>query len=227
MTRHRRDTAGKRCTLPDAPTPPGAPTPPLRVHPSVRKLLVRTLVVLAAALLPGALGAQQEPAQEPTVPTVSPGGAFLRSLAVPGWGHAAAGSYTRAGFYFVTSGATFWMVTKTAQSLDVAQDRLSLMEREVEAELRRGGLTDPDSLAVRVEGDERVTGARSLVESREQQMEDWTAFGVFWLLLNATDAFVSAHLADFPEPVEIDVRPGPPGRGTELRLSVPLGGGGR
>lgn len=184
------------------------------------------LFVLLALAAPAPLHGQQDVESRP-IPTVSPGGAFIRSLAVPGWGHAAAGSYTRAGFYFVTSGATFWMLTKTAQSLGVAHDRLSLAEREVEAELLRGGLSDPDSLAARVEGDERVVDARSLVDSREQQMEDWTAFGIFWLLLNATDAFVSAHLADFPEPVEIDVRPGSPGNPTELRLSIPVGGRGR
>lgn len=221
--------------------PPPEPAASVKRPPvPMRRIFPLLVLTLLAALLPGAVGAQQGggdadtgdvgadggPGQaEPAFPTVTPGGAFLRSLAVPGWGHAAAGSYSRAGFYFVTSGATFWMVTKTAQSLDVAEDRLSIMEREVEAELRRGGLTDPDSLTARVEADERVAGARSLVESREQQMEDWTAFGIFWLLLNATDAFVSAHLADFPEPVEIDVRPGSPGRPTELRFSVPLGGG--
>lgn len=210
--------------------------------PALRTPVLLVLTLLSIFLLPASAQAQQggnggtgvdgastgqEGPGEPAFPTVSPGGAFIRSLAVPGWGHAAAGSYTRAGFYFLTSGATYWMLTKTARSLGVAEDRLSLVEQEVEAELRRGGLTNPDSVTVRVEGDERVVGARSLVESREQQMEDWTAFGIFWLLLNATDAFVSAHLADFPEPVEIDVRPGPPGRPTELRFSVPLGGPGR
>lgn len=209
--------------------------------PTLRTPVLLVLTLLSVFLLPASAQAQQggnggtgvdgaSTGQEPgapAFPTVSPGGAFIRSLAVPGWGHAAAGSYTRAGFYFLTSGATYWMLTKTARSLGVAEDRLSLVEQEVEAELRRGGLTNPDSVTVRVEGDERVVGARSLVESRQQQMEDWTAFGIFWLLLNATDAFVSAHLADFPEPVEIDVRPGPPGRPTELRLSVPLGGAGR
>lgn len=213
---------------------------PRRVGPEPSPGLLLFLSILLALGLAGPLDAQQDGAgggadgiettsgrreagEPPPVSGISPGGAFIRSLAVPGWGHAAAGSYTRAGFYFVTSGATFWMLTKTAQSLDVAQDRLSLAEREVEAELRRGGLSDPDSLTARVEGDERVAGARSLLESREQQMEDWTAFGIFWLLLNATDAFVSAHLADFPEPVEIDVRPGIPGNPTELRLSIPVG----
>lgn len=169
------------------------------------------------------------PQQSDTVsfPPVTPGGAFLRSLAIPGWGQAAAGSYTRAGFYFVTSGATLWMWLKTAHFLDAAEDRRDLLEVELENALIRQGISNPDTLAARVEADPGVTGARSLVEARAQQREDWTSFGIFWLLLNAADAFVSAHLADFPEPVEVDVGAGLPGGGAELRFSVGIGGADR
>ncbi|MDX1566170.1 MAG: DUF5683 domain-containing protein [Longimicrobiales bacterium] len=172
----------------------------------------------------GAPPQEQQADEAPAFPGVSPGGAFLRSLAIPGWGHAATGSYTRAGFYFATSGATFWMLNKSLQSLDSADDHLALVESELEKELQRAGITNPDSVSARLGADERVTSMRALVESREQQVEDWTAFGIFWLLLNATDAFVSAHLADFPEPVEIDLLPGTPGQPSELRFSVPVGG---
>lgn len=169
-------------------------------------------------------GPFQEAVQDTAAAAVSPGGAFLRALAVPGWGHAAAGSYTRAGFYFVSSAATGWMLFKTAHSLDAAEARRDLIEAETKARLERDGITDPESVDARLEEDPRVQGIRGLVEARSQQMEDWTAFGVFWLFLNAADAFVSAHLADFPEPVEIDVRSGPPGGRSELRVSVPVGG---
>lgn len=204
------------------------------------------LAIAAAALLflPGALEAQSArgsassaaPSSPPIVrfpavqedtsatTTVSPGGAFLRSLAVPGWGHAAIGSYGRAGFYFVTSAGVGWMLFKTLHFLDAAQEQRDLVEREVEAGLERKGITDPEILARRVDEDPRVQGIRSLVDSRSQQREDWTAFGIFWLLLNATDAFVSAHLTDFPEPVEIDVRGAAARSGGELRISVPVGG---
>ncbi|MFP3947848.1 MAG: DUF5683 domain-containing protein [Longimicrobiales bacterium] len=165
----------------------------------------------------------QQPEEGEVLPDVSPGGAFVRSLAIPGWGHAATGSYTRAGFYFATSGATFWMLTKSLESLDAADDHLALVESELEREMERAGITNPDTVSARLNADDRVTEMRALVESREQQVEDWTAFGIFWLLLNATDAFVSAHLADFPEPVEVDVVPGIPGRPSELRFSIPVG----
>lgn len=165
-------------------------------------------------------------AQEDTAasPPVSPGGAFLRSLAVPGWGQAAVGSHTRAGFYFASSAATGWMLFKTAKFLGNARERRDLVESEVEAALVRQGITDPDSLAARIEAHPRVEGLNGLVEVRSQQMEDWIAFGIFWLLLNGADAFVAAHLADFPEPVEMEFRPGGAGGRTELRFSMPMGG---
>lgn len=155
---------------------------------------------------------------------VSPGGAFLRSLVVPGWGHASIGSYGRASFYFLTSASVGWMLFKTLRFVGAAQAQRDLIEDEVEASLMRQGVNDPETLAARLDEDPRVQGVRDLVDSRSRQREDWIAFGVFWLLLNATDAFVSTHLTDFPEPVELNVRPDPPGGAAELRISLPVPG---
>jgi hypothetical protein len=41
------------------------------------------------------------------------------------------------------------------------------------------------------------------------------------LFLTGADAFVSAHLARFPTPIEVDVA-GAPGAGMELSVRVPL-----
>ncbi|NIP56752.1 MAG: hypothetical protein GWM92_12635 [Gemmatimonadetes bacterium] len=191
--------------------------------------------LLAAGVLlagPGPGRAQADPAPADTTGEapgdavgVSPGGAFLRSILVPGWGHAAVGSYTRGGFYFLTSGGTFWMIFKTSRFLGAARDRVDAVEGLVEAGLAARGVTDPDSITATLESDNRVAAARDLEEVRSQQMEDWIAFGVFWLLLNGADAFVSAHLADFPEPIEVETSgiPGPGGR-MEVKVSVPVGG---
>lgn len=166
------------------------------------------------------------PVQEADTAGVSPGGAFLRSLLVPGWGQAAVGAYPRGGFYFLTAGATGWMLAKTAHFLDAAEERRSLVRSQVLDELRRGGTIDPDSLTSLLEADERMEAAEDLVEVRSQQMEDWTAFGIFWLFLNAADAFVSAHLEDFPTPLGIEALPGgrPGAPAARLKLSVPIGG---
>jgi len=189
-----------------------------------------TLLALAVVLaLPGPAGAQARPDTAAASPAdtagISPGGAFVRSLLVPGWGHAAVGAYDRGAFYFLTAGGTGWMLAKTATFLSAAEDREELVRAQVASELRRAGTTDPDSLTSLVDADERVEDAAELVEIRSQQMEDWTAFGIFWLFLNAADAFVSAHLRDFPTPLGIEAlptgRPGAPG--ARLRVSIPVG----
>jgi hypothetical protein len=46
-----------------------------------------------------------------------------------------------------------------------------------------------------------------LEEARKRQREDWTALSIFLMLISGVDAFVSAHLQDFPTPLEIEARP--------------------
>lgn len=153
----------------------------------------------------------------------SPGGAFLRAVLVPGWGHASIGSYTRGGFYFLAETATVWMMLRTNERLDGARDILGLRRAAVEERLLADPEVDPADVPELVDSDEGVTEARSLVEARDQQFEDWTALGVFLLFLSGADAFVSAHLADFPEPVQVGVRPVGPER-VEVGVSLPVGG---
>ena len=71
--------------------------------------------------------------------------------------------------------------------------------------------------------DPLVQDARSLVSARDQQFEDWLALGIFLAFLGGADAFVSAHLKDFPPPVELGVRP--VGDRIEVGVSVRVGGG--
>ena len=66
-----------------------------------------------------------------------------------------------------------------------------------------------------IDSDQAVQDAENLVGVRRQQREDWFAFGLFFLLLGGADAFVAAHLADFPEPLETVIRP-LPNMGVEL-----------
>lgn len=186
--------------------------------------MIRLLLAFAVPALLSAPGlAAQAPQDTAAAQGISPGGAFLRSLVLPGWGHAEVGSYTRGGFYFVTSAAIGGMLFKTAMFLDTARERRDLVETEVEARLRREGVSDPDSLALLVERDPRVQDHQGLVEARSEQREDWIALGVFWLLLNGADAFVAAHLADFPEPIEIEALPPGSSGPMEVRISLPIG----
>jgi hypothetical protein len=154
---------------------------------------------------------------------VSPRGAFIRSLLVPGWGHAAADAPGRAAFYVAAQGGTYWMLAKSLIRRGSAVRYRDAEFDLVAAELRASGMTNPDSVQLRAGNDARVERWDELVEIRGDQVEDWLALGIFLSLLGATDALVAAHMADFPEPLTIRVTPaGSPGRGWSLGLSLPL-----
>jgi hypothetical protein len=136
-------------------------------------------LALAFALLaaPTGLSAQQPAApaaseQADTVftpPPLTPGGAFLRSLVLPGWAQAELGAETRGAFYFLAETFSLFMVVRS-------QIRLSHAER-----------TEPD------------LETSGLVESRRQQREDWIALAVFWAFFSAADGWVSVQLFGFEE----------------------------
>lgn len=153
---------------------------------------------------------------------ISPGGAFLRAVLVPGWGHAAIGSYGRAGFYFMLETATAYTLVRTRLRLSEARDRASFRESAVLAGLAREGITDPVEIQSLLDQDPFLGQINDLVESREGQQEDLIAFGIFLLVLTGADAYVSAHLARFPAPIEVDAAPTDDGR-FEFGLSVGVG----
>ncbi len=163
---------------------------------------------------------ESSPSPEGGEQGVTPRGAFLRSLLVPGWGHAEVGSYVRGAFYFATQSTTALMLWKTDTRLARARDRRELMEALVRARLQAGGIVDPAELEAAVAGEEGVEGLTALEESRSEQREDWIALGIFLLFLGGADAYVSAHLADFPAAIEIE--PTPAG-GVEVGFSLPVG----
>lgn len=152
---------------------------------------------------------------------VSPGGAFIRALLLPGWGHASIGSYKRGGFYFTTEATTAIMLSRILRRLAIAKDARDLKESRVREELLAAG-TSPDSLANLVDQADGVARARGLVFSRRQQLEDWVALAAFLVLLSGADAFVSAHLRDFPPPVAVEAAIGP-GGSIELGFRLPVG----
>ena len=97
---------------------------------SVVRLGAVPLVVLALAFVtPGALTAQEEAQPEAEVPAdsffpqppISPGGAFLRSLVIPGWAQAELGAQSRGAFYFLTESFCIFMVARTKIRLDYAK----------------------------------------------------------------------------------------------------------
>lgn len=193
------------------------------VRLTVAALMVASVQVVAAP----SLRAQERP--QPALPptqqeplSVSPGGAFLRALAFPGWGHAAIGSHTRGSFYFVAQSATMYTLFRTRIRVGEAQDRVRFRENVVLDRLAAEGVTDPDLIQQRLDDDGELDDLRDLLDSRKEQQEDLVALGIFLLFLSGADAYVSAHLARFPEPLELDANAAPDGAiEVALRLRVP------
>jgi len=117
------------------------------------------------------------------VPPVTPGGAFFRSLLIPGWGQARLGRNVTGGIFLLWEGVCEAMVWKTVWQLNYARER------------------------------------GKFVASHTQEREDWIVLLVFNHLLAGAEAYVSAHLYDFPAALKLQALPG--GR-TGVGVSVPL-----
>jgi hypothetical protein len=198
----------------------------------VRGLAAGLLTVLAAWVVAGAAsplegqqlpapgtGTTTEPAQEPL--GVSPRGALIRAMLVPGWGHAAIGSYTRGGFYFALEAATAYTFLRTRGRLSEARERAALRERVLRARLAAEGIADVAEIRTRLDADEVLGGLEDLVSSREGQQEDLVAWGIFLIFLTGADAYVSAHLSRFPTPIEMEASGSADGR-AEVMLRIPF-----
>ncbi len=159
------------------------------------------------------VGSQETPGR------VSPGGALVRSFLVPGWGQAVAGSPGRGSFYFTFESISLWMILKTSRTLGSARDIVAMRRLEAQERAFADGPVSLVELVAAIDTDQAVTDAENLEQIRLQQREDWLSFGVFFLLLGGADAFVAAHLAEFPEPLEVAIRP-LPDMGVELGFSL-------
>lgn len=207
-----------------------ARTGPGEVRIPAAALLIPVLVLLVAA----PLRAQERPtgqaSPDPASDTaaleedrVSPLGAFLRAVVLPTWGHASVGSYDRGTFYMAAEGGTAFMLVRTRTRQNSAQRVLEIREARAREAAALAGITDPEELEAFLAEDRSVVDARNRVESRDGQFEDWVAMGVFLTLLSGADAFVSAHLRDFPDPIQVQAGPTPDG-GFQVGARVPVGG---
>ena len=157
----------------------------------------------------------------PTTASVSPGGAFLRAVLVPGWGHVSIGANARAGAYFAIESAVAYGIIRTRRRISEAASRANFRELLLREDLTTKGITDPNQIENALESDATLADLKSLGESRSDQQEDLVAFGLFLLFLSGADAFVSAHLKDFPDTIAIEGGPTNDGRleiGLKLRL---------
>lgn len=205
----------------------------------------RTLAALVA-LMAGSGAAGQEPdslradslravnAVVPPAPDsveaapTTPRGAMFRSFVLPGWGQAEYDAYFRGGIYFAGWAGNWLMNFRNAVRLDQARGRLGVRRQQIREGLIASS-SDPDSMRAQLDSfpsilnqavrqDELGNELRKIVSSREQQQEDWIAWSLFWLLASGVDAYVTAHLSDFP--ADIEIRP-ERDRSVSLRVGVP------
>jgi len=203
-------------------------------------IIAGLLVGAASAFAPPPAAAQEPPVQPVVAPGVeadtvqvdegpSPRGAFLRSLALPGWGQLYVGTPTRAAVFIGLQTTSYAMLTQSVRRLDAIRDDERLRVAPVRDSILVAAATDT-ALARRIEDpftfDELigqhpdVASARSLIRARTRHRQDWITYTLVFTMASAIDAFVAAHLANFP--AAIDAEPRPDG-GVSLRLTVPAG----
>jgi hypothetical protein len=185
----------------------------------IRRLVI--VAVLLEALLAAAprVAHAQNPVLRPdtiegvadTIPTELPvpRGAFIRALLIPGWGHLYIDAPRRGAVYFALQSASWFMLIKTIRKLDDVRDEVGVRESAARDSLDL--LLEQDTMRARQyeenpalyeaainEIDAGLQGRRSLIISRERHRQDWIVYTLFFTFASAIDAYVSAHLADFP-----------------------------
>lgn len=141
-----------------------------------------------------------QPAEESR--PISPAGAFLQSLLIPGRGQITLGKKNASRFYMVVEavgiGMTIHSVGRLREARRAARDSTPL---EFVVDPATG-----DSVAT-VWVASRFPPER--INARRTHVEDWIALIVFNHLLSAADAYVAANLWDFPASVSVRAQPVP------------------
>lgn len=201
-------------------------------------LAISATAVLSAALTAPAHGQVPDVALDTvtavadTIPAEGPvpRNAFIRAMLVPGLGHAYIDAPRRGGIYFAIQTASWYMLLKTAAKLNDA--------REIEQRFVRFGtdslraemaadtalarqLADPVRFQQALDNHPGLEGARSLVDSRRRHRQDWIVYTLFFTFAAAVDAYVAAHLTDFP--ADITVTPAS-GAAVNVGVQFPVGG---
>lgn len=198
----------------------------------------RTLpALLLALLLAGPAAAQVAPDSvlADIIPRESnaPRNAFIKSMVLPGWGQFSNGLPLRGTFWVAIRGSSYFMLVKTLGRLEEAKDRHGAYRYAAELIVRDSmartpefeqAMQDPFAFQQELLKYPNVSESLALVESRRRHRQDWITYTIFFTMLDAVDAYVAAHLKDFP--ADITTRPGLDG-GVSLRFDVPLGGAGR
>jgi hypothetical protein len=189
-------------------------------------MMKRLLVLIFLLVGAGPLAGQDTTAVRATPPDTtsnrfSPGKAMMRSMILPGWGQFSVGAVKRGALFAALQGSSYYMLVRTNSRLHKAEEKLDTRVGVVRDSLIDAATAPEDTagLQARLDTTVLVNAERSLVTSRKRHMQDWITYTIFFTLASGVDAFVAAHLADFP--AQIGTEPQLDGS-VNLRLSVPL-----
>jgi hypothetical protein len=129
---------------------------------------------------------------------VSPLPAFFRSLVLPGWGQALLDRKLTGGLFLLWEGVTLGMTVKTAREVSFIR-----------------GTEDTRQIP---------EGARESFRLRAKKAEhqDWLVLLIFNHLFSGLEAFVSAHLWDFPGDLRLQAVPGGSGSRPGVGVTIPV-----
>lgn len=195
--------------------------------------------LLVAVIVPAATATAQEPVPPDTLPVVDvdtavnggprPRTVFIKAMVVPGWGHASIGAYRRGAVYFTLQAASWAMLGKSIHRLNDVRDRerglVALGRDSLDALIAADTaiareLEDPEAYEQALLEYPGIQGARNLIVARQRHRQDWIVYVIVTTFASAIDAYVAAHLADFPR--EVTTAPTVDG-GVALSIRVPIG----
>jgi hypothetical protein len=150
---------------------------------------------------------------------ISPRSAFFRSLLIPGYGQIGLDRSVAAGVYALTEVVGVGMARKSM--LDLREARRAPVDSAVLAYRRNpatGQLVLDAETGQPIPESFVINDVSGRVRARRTHLEDWIAVLIFNHLFSAADAFVAAHLWDFPVQVGAAVVPG---REARITASLP------
>jgi hypothetical protein len=172
-------------------------------------------VAVAVGLYTGPAAAQQVAQPDTLTPVAAPipeeglvpRTAFIRALLVPGWGHFSMGETRRGAIYLGMQSASWAMLVTTMRRLGDARDVERSLEGLATDSLRQAMAADtvlarrlqnPQAYDAALLGFPGLRDARNLAQSRQRHRQDWVTYTIVTTFAAAVDAYVTAHLADFP-----------------------------
>lgn len=192
-------------------------------------LLAVFVVVLPARAQQAPVPVQPQPVTEDTVRSgISPGSAFFRSVLIPGWGQFSAGAKTRGVIFVTLQASSYYMLGKTLSKIadagEVQDERIAMESDSLRVKMAADTvlnrkLSEPEAFDSAVNATASVVDIQKLIDSRKEQRQDWIAYTIFLTLASGVDAFVAAHLSDFP--ATITTRPAPTG-GMNIQVGIPF-----